>query len=105
MSNAPGAPVFPSGRVVSFSGPKHGLPGRPSIGWVFLTVIGAAYVACAIPSDWAAAEAPTWTESTPRTLAKKPGEGRETWTEILSFGTILLEIETSFVARSGAFDV
>src|SRR6266550_3375522 len=86
MSNAPGAPVFPSG-------------------WVVLTVIGATYLACAIPSDWAAAVAPTWTESIPRTLAKKPGDGRVTWTEILSFGTMLLEIETSFVARSGVFVV
>ena len=70
-----------------------------------LTTIGATYFAWLMPSVCAVAVAPTWTELMPKTFAKKPGAGRITCTVIRSLGTMLLEIEKSALARSGAFAV
>src|SRR5438105_3009304 len=104
-AKAPGAPVEPTGIVVSLACPKHGQPLPESIGCVFLTAIGATYFAALMPSVCAVAVAPTCTELMPKSLAKNPGDGRVTCTETRSFGTMLLETETSFVARSGVFFV
>src|SRR5438309_8405805 len=86
-SNAPGAPVFPSGSVVSFAEPKQGqlvVPFRS--GWSLLTTIGATQRAWVGASTRAVAFEPTLIELTPKMRVKIPGAGRFRLTVIVSLG-------------------
>src|SRR5919106_2791997 len=75
-------------------GSLHGSPPQFwSIGCCSLTTIGATQRACAGVPARALAFAPTVTEWRPKSLEKKPGVGRSTLTETVSF-------ETHFVVNS-----
>src|SRR5438874_9118290 len=91
-SNAPGAPLRPSGIVGVLSLPKQGQPTVPRIfGWVLRTTIGATYLALAIRAVRADALEPTLIELTPNRRVKTPLAGLLTVRLIVSFGPYELE--------------
>ena len=91
-SNAPGAPVLPSGRTVRFVLPKQGQVEVPfSFGLRMLTPIGATYFAWSIRLARALACDPTVTERTPNSFVKTPGAGLLTLTLTVSFVRNLVE--------------
>src|SRR5690242_21343383 len=84
-SNAPGAPVLPSGSVVRLVLPKHGHVDVPfSFGLRMLTPIGATYFAWSIRLARADACEPTVTVRTPNSFVKMPVAGRLTLTLTVS---------------------
>src|SRR5436853_4574206 len=97
-SNAPGAPVLPSGRVVRFVLPKQGHVEVPlSFGLRMLTPIGATYFAWSIRLARAEACDPTVTVRTPKSLVKTPLAGLLTLTLTVSFVRYLVEKLTAGV--------
>src|SRR4051812_7127266 len=85
-SNAPGAPVLPSGRTVRLLLPKQGQVDVPfSFGFRMFTPIGATYLAWSIRLARAAACDPTVTVRTPKSLVKTPFAGLVTLTLTVSF--------------------
>ena len=86
--NAPG-PTFRKSSVVG--SPQHW---HCSIGCCHSIAIGAAQRARLSAPLRATAWARTSTESKPKILAKKPGDGRSAMTSIVSFGTTLVRNET-----------
>src|SRR2546429_2406622 len=92
-STEPGAPVLPGGRVVRLPLPKHGHELGPplSFGCLTLTPIGATYCALCIRLARAFAVEPMETDLTPKSFVKMPFALPLTCTEMVSFGTRLLE--------------
>src|SRR6476660_7660600 len=97
-SNEPGAPVLPSGRVVSCELPKHGQVAVPfSFGLRMFTPIGATYFAWSIRLARADACDPTVTVRTPNSLVNTPCAGRVTLTLTVSLVRYLVERLTAGV--------
>jgi hypothetical protein len=92
-----------TGIVVSYPDPRQGPPQAFSIGWVTLTTIGATYFADCSPPVRAVPDAPTSTEFSPKTLAKKPGAGFSTRTRIVSNGSSFVSNSTLTAARPVVF--
>src|SRR4051794_4048857 len=82
---APGAPVLPSGSVVSDW--KHGQPGPERSGCALLTTIGATPRACCGTPARAVAVACTVTPAIEKTREKNPGLLRFARTLIVSLGS------------------